>query len=132
MVVKRTYRENEGEDDYVGVEVYEIANICNNKKFSISIGAETRNVRASTELPIEVKLPPRTIYFASVMMNEVGYIDAKLNLKFHVVSEDLEERKTTEKRRQKENKKGSLSGNWKKLKSKTNKSDKEWKEINDK
>ena len=89
LLVKRSYSENNGEDDFVGVEVYELANTCDDKQFSVSLGAETNNVRASTELPIYIKLPPRTVHFASIMMTEVGFVDSSLKLQLRVVAEDV-------------------------------------------
>ena len=89
LLVKRSYSENNGEDDFVGVEVYELANTCDDKQFSVGLGAETNNVRASTELPIYIKLPPRTVYFASIMMTEVGFVDSSLKLQLRVVVEDV-------------------------------------------
>ena len=118
QLVKRSYSENIGEDDYVGVEVYELANICDDKQFSVSLGAQTDNVRASTEMPIDVKLPPRSIYFASVMMTGVGFVDTRLKLKFHVVTEDVKrnDRGNSEKQsgRQGHKRKENLGVKWKK------------------
>ena len=136
FLIKRPYSENSGEEDYVGVEVYELANICDDKMFSVRLGAEADNVRASTELPIIVKLPPRTIFFASVMMTEVGFVDTKLKLKLRVVSEDVQwevGRNDREKSgKEKGNKKGKLSEKWQKIKSRTTKkADEKWKETGD-
>lgn len=118
LLVKRSYSENNGEDDYVGVEVYEMANICEDKQFSVSMAAQTDNVRASTELPINVQLPPRSIFFASIMMTEVGFVDTRLKLKLHVVTEDVKrnDRRNSEKRsgRQGQKRNGNLGVKWKK------------------
>ena len=136
LLIKRSYSENNGEEDYVGVEVYEFANICDDKKFSVRLAAEADNVRASTELPINVELTPRTIYFASVMMTEVGFMDTKLKLKLRVVSEDVhgEDEENGGKRggREEGNKKGNLGGKWQKKKPRSNGKDEQWKETNDK
>lgn len=91
LFIKRAYSENGGREDFVGAEVYEFANICADKAFTVRLGAEARNVRSSTQLPIEVQLPPRSVYFASVMMTQVGFMDAKLKLKLRIVTDDLEE-----------------------------------------
>jgi hypothetical protein len=130
LLIKRPYSENNGEEDYVGVEVYEFANICDDKLFSVKLGAETDNVRASTELPIKIKLPPRTIFFASVMMTEVGFVDTKLKLKLRVVSEDVQ--RTGEKGgREDGNTKGNLGTKWQKTKWRTTTKNKKWKETGD-
>lgn len=111
LLLKRPYSENTGEEDYVGVEVYELANICEGKQFTVKIGAEAENVRASTELPIRIVLPPKTIFFGTLMMTEVGYNDPKLKLKLRVVTEDLDMGKRGEYgKKQAEKRKGNSKG----------------------
>ena len=115
--------------------MYELANICDDKEFSVTLGAEADNVRASTELPIKVKLPPRTIYFAAVMMTEVGYVDTRLKLKLRVVSQDVHREVAGNggKRSGKQlgNSKGNLGTKWQKIKSRTKRKDGKWKETSD-
>lgn len=136
--------ENEGNEDYVGVEVYEFANICNDKKFTVRLRAEADNVRSSTELPIVVSLPPLSIYFASVMMTEVGYVDTKLKLKLQIFTDDLQrdEKKDDDndkgtenggKRSRVENEKEDLQKRWRKIVSRTRPSAKndKWKRSSD-
>lgn len=86
-LLRRSFSENGGKEDFVGVKVYEFANVCRKKTFEVTLTAKTANVRASTELPVTIKLSPRTIYFATVMVTEHGFMKPRLRLKLSISSD---------------------------------------------
>lgn len=100
FLIKRTYKENIGEENFVGVEVYEIANVCSDQLFKVTFSAQTDNVRPSTDLPMVLRLKAKSVYFVSVMMTEVGYYPAELKLYFRIVKED-EKRKSRKRKKRK-------------------------------
>ena len=90
LLIRRTFRENEDQEDFVGLEVYEMANVCNDLQFTVTFNAVTDNLRSSTNLPIILILKARSVYFVTALMTEVGYNKSRLNLSFRIVTEKEE------------------------------------------
>ena len=86
MLIKRSYNENVGQEDFVGLKVFEMANICEKRQFNVTVNSVTKNIRSSTELPMLLTLRSRSVYFVTIMMTEVGYYKSKLKLRIRIVS----------------------------------------------
>ena len=86
-LIKRSYNENVGQEDFVGLNVFEMVNICEKRQFNVTVNSVTENLRSSTELPMVFTLRSRSVYFVTIMMTEVGYYKFKLKLGFGIVSE---------------------------------------------
>lgn len=86
VLIKRSYNENVDREDYVGLRVFEMANICRKRQFTVTVNSETENLRSSTEMPMVLTLRARSVYFVATMMTEVGYYKFKLQLRVRIVS----------------------------------------------
>ena len=63
--------------------VYELANICSNKSFEVTLHGKEYNMLMSQELPVTVMVKPRTIHF---VISAVRYVmnSSYLDIKFRV------------------------------------------------
>ena len=78
--IRRTYNNRKNERL---VTVYEIANICRNREFSVKFGVSGENIMLSTKTPITVKLPPQTAQFIATVRTIGNIRDSKQHITWH-------------------------------------------------
>ena len=72
----------------VEFKVFEIANICANERFNVNVNANKGNgkkaVRSTVKLPINITIPPQTLYFVTGLKPEDARYKPKLNLNIRI------------------------------------------------